>query len=125
MFCLFCTSDVQVAGVRTTGFAPAATTSTSRSAPPATCATATSPGPLITRYSQLLLAVLDSNHPLAWLRACYVLGVLHLPSAAVAFCLEGYADSTPLLGAGAVHAAGDASVHVPHRGSSPVWLQPL
>uniref|UniRef100_A0A453RL84 RanBP2-type domain-containing protein n=1 Tax=Aegilops tauschii subsp. strangulata TaxID=200361 RepID=A0A453RL84_AEGTS len=42
-----------VAGVRTTGFAPAATTSTSRSAPPATCATATSPGPLITRLCRL------------------------------------------------------------------------
>jgi hypothetical protein len=37
--------------VRTTGFAPAATTSTLPSAPPATCATVTSPGPQNARYA--------------------------------------------------------------------------
>jgi hypothetical protein len=40
----------QAAGVRTTGFAPAARTLTSPFAPLATCATATSPGQQITRY---------------------------------------------------------------------------
>jgi hypothetical protein len=40
----------QAAGVRTTGFAPAARMSTLPSAPLATCGTATSPGQQITRY---------------------------------------------------------------------------
>ena len=44
----------QAAGVRTTGFAPAARTSTSPSAPLATCAAATSPGQQITRYIMVL-----------------------------------------------------------------------
>ena len=81
----------QAAGVRTTGFAPAARTSTSPSAPLATCATATSPGQQITRYITVSPFFILADHcsPVACVEcACGYLRLslarLHLPRAAVA-----------------------------------------
>ena len=70
----------QAAGVRTTGFAPAARMSTSPSAPLATCATATSPGQQITRY----ITVFASRYPCFRLSIVY-LRVLPLVASAFAF----------------------------------------
>jgi len=72
----------QAAGVRMTGFAPAARMSTSPSAPLATCATATSPGQRITRPCKSLcrLRPTTPRQGVTWaqghLHRCTLVGVL-------------------------------------------------